>query len=124
MYCARGEYGSKNKRDSEDALSLAATYFDKSFITEDGSRRYLNYYQNELTTNLRELFLAKEQLQKLRTNLVAQLRQRLSYELPELAASTLKISQAKGYTPMIYWLAHNKPNVRYVRYTSFQSDET
>lgn len=113
LYCARGEYGFKNKRDSEDALSLAATYFDKSFITEDGSRRYLNYYQNELTTNLRELFLAKEQLQKLRTNLVAQLRQRLSYELPELAASTLKISQAKGYTPMIYWLAHNKPNVRY-----------
>ncbi len=30
MYCARGEYGFKNKRDTEDALTLAATYFDSS----------------------------------------------------------------------------------------------
>ncbi len=113
LYCARGEYGFKNKRDTEDALSLAATYFDPSFVNIQGNKRYLNYYQNELVTNLRELFLAKEQLQKLRTNLVAQLRQRLSYELPEIANVKMKISDVKGYTPLIYWLATDTPNVRY-----------
>ncbi|WP_319422055.1 IS110 family transposase [Pleurocapsa sp. FMAR1] len=113
LYCARGEYGFKNKRDTEDALSLAATYFDSSFINDQGQKRYLNYYQNELVVNLRELFLAKEQLQKLRTNLIAQLRQRLSYELPEIATSAMKISEVKGYTPLIYWLATDRANTRY-----------
>ena len=113
LYCARGEYGFKNKRDEEDALSLAATYFDRSFIDAQGNKRYLNYYQNELVTNLRELFLAKEQLQKLRTNLVAQLRQRLSYELPELANASMRISEVQGVTPLIYWLAFNHHEARY-----------
>lgn len=113
LYCARGEYGFKNKRDTEDALCLAATYFDSSFVDPHDRKRYLGYYQNELVTNLRELFLAKEQLQKLRTNLIAQTRQRLSYEIPELARSSMKISDVKGYTPIIYWLAYDKPNVRY-----------
>ena len=113
LYCARGEYGFKNKRDSEDALSLAATFFDSSFVNIRGQKRYLNYYQNELVTNLRELFLAKEQLQKLRTNLITQLRQRLNYELPEIATSKMTISDTKGYTPIIYWLAYDNPNVRY-----------
>ncbi len=113
LYCARGEYGFKNKRDTEDALSLAATYFDASFVNIHGNKRYLNYYQNELITNLRELFLAKEQLQKLRTNLIAQLRQRLSYELPEIATARMNISDVKGYTPIVYWLAYNQPNSRY-----------
>lgn len=113
LYCARGEYGFKNKRDTEDALSLAATYFDKSFINVWGQKRYLSYYQNEIVINLRELFLAKEQLQKIRTNLISQLRQRLSYELPEIARSTMQISDVKGYTPIIDWLAYDKPNTRY-----------
>ena len=113
LYCARGEYGFKNKRDTEDALCLAATYFDTSFVNVQGKKRYLNYYQNELVTNLRELFLAKEQLQKLRTNLIAQLRQRLSYEFPEIATSTMQISNVKGYTPIVHWLAYEKPNTRY-----------
>ena len=113
LYCARGEYGFKNKRDAEDALCLAATYFDTSFVNVRGQKRYLNYYQNELVTNLRELFLPQEQLQKLRTNLIAQLRQRLSYELPEIATSTMQISDVKGYTPIIYWLAYNNANTRY-----------
>ena len=113
LYCARGEYGFKNKRDTEDALSLAATYFDPSFVNIRGDKRYLNYYQNELVTNLRELFLAKEQLQKLRTNLVTQLRQRLSYELPEIATVKMTISDVRGYTPLIYWLATDTPNARY-----------
>ena len=41
LYCARGEYGFKNKRDTEDALSLAATYFDPSFVNIRGEKRYL-----------------------------------------------------------------------------------
>jgi hypothetical protein len=113
LYCARGNYGFTNKRDEEDALCLAATYFDPQFIDSQGNKRYLNYYQNELVTNLRELFLAKEQLQKLRTNLVTQLRQRLSYELPELTTATMRISEVKGYTPLIYWLATNCIEARY-----------
>lgn len=113
LYCARGSHGFKNKRDEEDALCLAATYFDKDFVDSQGNKRYLKYYQNEIISNLRELFLAKEQLQKLRTNLVTQLRQRLSYEFPEAAKSTMKISQVLGYTPIIYWLADNNANARY-----------
>ena len=115
LYCARGEYGFKNKRDTEDALSLAATYFDPSFVNIRGNKRYLNYYQNELVTNLRELFLAKEQLQKLRTNLITQIKQRLAVELPEIATAKMQISEVRGYTPLIYWLAYDKPNVRYDR---------
>ncbi|MDJ0593357.1 MAG: hypothetical protein QNJ72_25785 [Pleurocapsa sp. MO_226.B13] len=113
LYCARGNYGFSNKRDSEDALCLAATYFDNLFINSQGQKRYLNYYQNEVIVNLRELFLAKEQLQKLRTNLVTQLRQRLSYEFPEAATATMQISEVKGYTPIIHWLAFNLKNTRY-----------
>lgn len=112
LYCARGNYGFTNKRDEEDALCLAATYFDILFIDPQGKKRYLKYYQNELIVNLRELFLAKEQLQKLRTNLIAQLRQRLSYEYPESATASMKISEVKGYTPMIYWLAENTCDTR------------
>lgn len=51
LYCARGEYGFKNKRDNEDALCLAATYFDNSFQDARGQKRYLNYYQNELVVS-------------------------------------------------------------------------
>ncbi len=113
LYCARGNYGFGNKRDEEDALCLAATYFDPQFIDDEGRKRYLNYYQNELVANLRELFLAKEQLQKLRTNLVTQLRQRLSYEFPEAAISSMEISKVREFTPLIYWLAKNNTNTRY-----------
>jgi hypothetical protein len=113
LYNARGLYGFVNKRDEEDALTLAGTYFDKLFIDAQGNKRYLNYYQNEIVANLRELFLAKEQLQKLRTNLIAQLRQRLSYEFPEAAIATLHISLVRGYTPLIYWLATGIKNNRY-----------
>lgn len=113
LYCARGEYGFKNKRDSEDALSLAATYFDSSFVNIHGAKRYLNYQKNSEVTDLRELFLAKEQLQKLRTSLITQLRQRLSYELPEIATAKMQISTVRGFTPIIYWLATDTPNVRY-----------
>ena len=109
----RKHYGFTNKRDEEDALCLAACYFDREFVDIHGQKRFIKYYQDECITRLRELFHEKEQLQKLRTNLVTILRQRLSYEFPEAARSTLKISSIKGYTPLIYWLAFDTQATRY-----------
>ena len=57
----RKSYGFTNKRDEEDALCLAATYFDNRFIDEHDNKRFLKYYyaQNEAITKLREVFLKK-----------------------------------------------------------------
>jgi hypothetical protein len=109
----RGSYGFSNKRDEEDALCLAASFFDDRFIDIHGQKRFLNLTHNQAITRIRELFNEKEQLQKLRTGLIAQLRQRLSYEFPEAARHTLKISLLRGYTPIIYWLAFKHSNTRY-----------
>jgi hypothetical protein len=68
---------------------------------------------NQSITRIRELFNSKEQLQKIRTGLIAQLRQRLSYEFPEAARQKLTISPVKGYTPIIFWLATGIKNTRY-----------
>ena len=108
----RGSYGFKHKRDDEDALCLAATYFDPRFIDIHGKPRFLRYYDDELTNKIRELFLAKEQLAKLRCGMVAQLKQRLSYEFPEIAKKQLVISKLRGFTPVIGWLAgiHRDPS--------------
>lgn len=109
----RGNYGFTNKRDEEDALCLAASFFDDRFIDIHGQKRYLKLTANQAITRVRELFNAKEQLQKIRTGLIAQLRQRLSYEFPEAARHAMKISSVKGYTPIIYWLAFKHSNTRY-----------
>lgn len=109
----RGNYGFTNKRDEEDALCLAASYFDDRFIDIHGQKRFLKLSANQAITRVRELFNAKEQLQKIRTGLIAQLRQRLSYEFPEAARHTMKISEVKGYTPIIHWLATGIKNARY-----------
>ncbi|MEM7593714.1 MAG: transposase [Cyanobacteria bacterium P01_A01_bin.83] len=109
----RKNYGFTNKRDEEDALCLAACYFNPQFIDIHGNRRFLRYYSDEIIASLRELFHEKEQLQKLRTNLISQLRQRLSLEFPEAAQHTMKISNVSGVTPFIYWLATGNSNSRY-----------
>ena len=109
----RRNYGFANKRDEEDALCLAACYFNPSFVDDLGNKRFLKYYQNDVVARLRELFHEKEQLQKLRSLFVSQLRQRLCYEFPEIAKHTMKRSLSSGYTPIIYWLAFNEPNIRY-----------
>ena len=103
----RGSYGFTNKRDEEDALCLAATYFDERFIDEQGNKRFLNYYysQDAVITRVREIFLEKEQLAKLRSGLIAQLRQRLAYEYPEIVKHAMNISKLRGFTPIIGWLA-------------------
>ncbi|MEY2833404.1 MAG: hypothetical protein RLZZ574_2663 [Cyanobacteriota bacterium] len=109
----RGSYGFTNKRDEEDALCLAASYFDDRFVDSHGLKRFLNLSGNQEISKLRELFNAKEQLQKIRTGLIAQLRQRLSYEFPEASRQKLTISSIQGYTPIIYWLAKKSINTRY-----------
>jgi Transposase IS116/IS110/IS902 family len=109
----RGSYGFTNKRDEEDALCLAASFFDDRFIDIHGQKRFLNLSANNVITRIRELFNSKEQLQKIRTGLISQLRQRLSYEFPEAARHTMKISSIRGYTPIIYWLATGIKNSRY-----------
>lgn len=109
----RKSYGFTNKRDEEDALSLACCYFDSNFQDIHGKKRFLNLTHNQAITRIRELFNQKEQLQKLRTNLISQLRQRLSYEFPEASRHTMKISSTKGYTPIVYWLATGISNARY-----------
>lgn len=109
----RGSYGFPNKRDTEDALCLAACYFDDRFIDVHGLKRFIPYYQNELIVRIREIFLEKEQLQKLRNNIVNQLRQRLSYEFPEISDRTMSISQVRGFTPVIGWLGGIHHDKRY-----------
>ena len=109
----RSHFGFTNKRDEEDALCLAASYFDPQFVNEDGTKRFIRYYQSEAIADLRETFHAKEQLQKLRTGLVTQLRQRLSLEFPEAAHHSMSISPVSGVTPFIYWLATGQKKTRY-----------
>jgi hypothetical protein len=110
----RGWYGFPNKRDEEDAFCLAASFFDPNFIDEHGRKRFLNYYYHqEVITQVREIFLEKEQLQKLRSSLVSQLRQRLAYEFPEVVRVTFKISPFQGFTPFIGWLAGIHQSTRY-----------
>ena len=111
----RGSYQFTNKRDEEDALCLAATYFDERFKDEHDNKRFLKYYyaQNEAITKLREVFLKKEQLTKLRSGLVSQLRQRLAYEFPEIVKHKMEISEVRGFTPIIGWLAGSHQAQRY-----------
>jgi hypothetical protein len=110
----RGWYGFPNKRDEEDAFCLAASFFDPNFINEHGQKRFLDYYYNqEIITQVRETFLEKEQLQKLRSAMVSQLRQRLAYEFPEIVKTVANVSSFHGFTPFIGWLAGIHPSTRY-----------
>ena len=111
----RGSYGFTNKRDDEDSLCLAATYFDERFINVHGRKRYLQHYRSSEIEQLRSLFLGKEQLSKIRSGMVAQIKQRLSYEFPEMASKTFNISSVQGFTPFLGWLAGVSSNSRYDR---------
>ncbi len=57
--------------------------------------------------------LQKEQLQKLRSGLIAQLRQRLAYEFPEIVRHKMEISPVRGFTRIIGWLAGVHQEKRY-----------
>jgi hypothetical protein len=101
----RGAYGFVNKRDDEDAFCLALTYFDPNFVDIHGQKRYLKTYDNESIEAIRKTWLEIEQLDKLRTAAVNQLRQRLSLEFPEIAARQWQISEKLGFSPALGWLA-------------------
>lgn len=99
----RSHFGFPNKYDKNDALCLAASYFDPQFIRKDGTKRFLKGYRIKEIQAVRELALELEQLDKLRTTFVNQLRQRFALEYPEAAAQSWQVND-KGYTPIIEWL--------------------
>jgi hypothetical protein len=101
----RGSYGFLNKKDEEDALSLAMCYFDPKFIDGQGKKRFLDWYDCDRVMNLRSLFHEVEQLDKLRTSVINQIRQRLALEFPETAKRTIAQSSKLGFSPFIGWLA-------------------
>jgi hypothetical protein len=100
----RGHFGFPNKYDDNDALCLAASYFDPQWIDEFGRRRFLPGHLIREVWPLRELVLEYYQVDKLINAVGNQLQQRLSYEFPELAALTWKPS-GKGYIEAIAWMA-------------------
>jgi transposase len=101
----RLHFGFTNKTDPEDALVLAATYFDPHFIHIDGSKRFLKDYNPIESRSIRDTTLEIEQLDKLRNGLVNQLRQRFSFEYPE-AADQQWVRSSDGLTPIIKWLCN------------------
>ncbi len=99
----RMHYGFTNKTDEEDALVLAATYFDDYFVYSDGSKRFLKDYNPLESRSIRDITLEIEQLDKIRGELVSQLRQRLSFEYPESANQQWQRG-IDGITPIINWI--------------------
>ena len=109
----RKSYGFTNKRDEEDALCLAACYFDERFINQHGHKRWLTQDLSETLSKLRSTLLEREQLDKIRSGLIAQLKLRLNHEFPEVAKMQFHISKSKGYTPIVGWLAGISKSKRY-----------
>lgn len=115
LHHQRGHYGFTNKRDDEDALSLAATYFDERFIDVFGNKRFLKHYQLEKIAQIRELFLQIEQLDKMRSGMIAHIKQRLACEFPETIKRQFNLSKKLGFSPLIGWLAGEYESNRYER---------
>jgi hypothetical protein len=101
----RKGYGFLNKRDDEDAYCLALCWFDPTFIDVHGNQRFLTWYDCDRINDIRGQFYDLEQLDKLRTSMINQLRQRLALEFPEVQKQILRQSTKLGYTPLIGWLA-------------------
>jgi hypothetical protein len=101
----RKSYGFINKRDDEDAYCLALCWFDPTFIDARGNKRFLRFYDRDRINEIRNNFYDLEQLDKLRTSMVNQLRQRLALEFPEVQRRVFRASTKLGYSPMIGWLA-------------------
>lgn len=111
----RSHFGFPNKYDKNDALCLAASYFDPYFIKKDGSKRFLKGYQVKEIQAVRELVLELEQLDKIRTTFVNQLRQRFALEYPEAAGQQWGLNK-HGYTPIIEWLIGKNSHGRRVNH--------
>lgn len=111
----RESYGFKSKRDPEDALSLAACYFDERFVDVHGRKRFLKF--NPEIEQLRDWFGEWEQLDKVENSLINHIRQRLCYEVPEIASAKINsdyVSKKLGCHPR--WAAiAGIHNYKYVR---------
>jgi hypothetical protein len=101
----RKSYGFINKRDDEDAFCLALCWLDPTFINIHGRKRFLTWYDCDRVNEIRANFYDLEQLDKLRTAFINQLRQRLALEFPEAATQAIRQSVKLGYSPFIGWLA-------------------
>jgi hypothetical protein len=104
----RGSYGFKNKRDPEDAFSLACTYFDNRFVNSHGEKRWLRFNEGAIA-DLKRLFYELEQLDKVRNSLINQTRQRLAYEFPEAVKRRANVNK-DGFSPFWAWLAGDYQN--------------
>jgi len=107
----RGHFGFKNKRDDEDALCLAASVFDPHFTDQFGRQRFLHHYRLELIEPIRELFFEWEQLEKLNTMVITQLKQRLSYEFPEISSRSIT-TNGRAYPAFLGYLAGRETYTR------------
>jgi hypothetical protein len=101
----RQSYGFINKRDDEDAYCLALCWFDSKFINVHGQKRFLTWYDCDRINEIRSKFYEVEQLDKLRTAHINQLRQRLALEFPETQKQAIRQSSKLGFSPFIGWLA-------------------
>lgn len=99
----RGSYGFKNKTDPEDAFCLVLTFFDERFVDRHGVKRFLNY-QDGAVEQLRRRVLELAQLDKVKTALINQTRQRLALEFPEAARRRTDPGK-KDFSPFWGWLA-------------------
>lgn len=99
----RGSYGFQNKRDDEDAFCLALTYFDHRFIDRQGRKRWLRFDEGTIAT-VRQKFLELEQIDKVKTSLINQTRQRLAYEFPEASERQSKPSRKLHFSPFWGWI--------------------
>lgn len=99
----RGCYGFKNKTDPEDAFCLALTYFDERFIDRHGNQRFLTYQDGKIE-QIRRLVLEITQVDKLKTALINQTRQRLALEFPE-AVKRRTARNKREDSPFWAWLA-------------------
>ena len=109
----RKSYGFQNKRDDEDALCLAATWFDDRFIDSHGNKRWLKFNDGAIS-DLRDRILEREQLDKLRNQAINQIRQRLSSEFPEISQKRIQPG-VKGFSPLLGWLANAQTSNHYDR---------
>lgn len=103
----RIHFNFSNKYDDIDSLTLAATYYDHQWIDEHGQKRWIKDHLIKAVQPIRKLVLEYYQLDKLTTLLTAQIKQRLSYEFPELTQVSWQQDKFDCYN-VIKWLAGEK----------------
>lgn len=119
---SRGHYGFPNKNDETDALTLAALYFDPTWIDDFDRKKWLSFYVKEALV-IRRLYLDIVQCEKVRTANVNQNRQRLHLEFPDAADQRINKSEKLGYSPFWAWLADKHSYSRVVNKYNLSSSK-